>query len=109
MTGAILTPERATRSAYVILVDLAQTPAITGGGVYEDVIVRTPEGWRFKKRDEKGLDQAATRRLSPVVLPARQHATERELPPIHDITTDTDDPRVCRCTGVVKLQQTEAT
>ncbi len=56
------------------------------------MIVRTPEGWRFKKRDEKGLDQAATRRLSPVVLPARQHATERELPPIHDITTDTDDP-----------------
>ena len=43
-------PEGATGSAYVILVDLAQTSGITGGGVYEDVIVRTPEGWRFKRR-----------------------------------------------------------
>ena len=43
-------PEGATGSAYVILVDLAQTAAIAGGGVYEDVIVGTPQGWRFKKR-----------------------------------------------------------
>ena len=43
-------PEGATGSAYVMLIDLARTPVISGGGVYEDVIVRTPDGWRFKKR-----------------------------------------------------------
>src|SRR5262245_1422690 len=44
-------PEGARGSAYVTLVDLAKTPpAITGGGFYEDVIVKTPEGWRFKSR-----------------------------------------------------------
>ena len=42
--------EGATGSAYLLALDLAQSPAVTGGGVYEDVIVRTSEGWRFKKR-----------------------------------------------------------
>jgi hypothetical protein len=51
-TSVIINPtaEGATGSAYVMLVDLARTPVISGGGVYEDVFVRTPEGWRFKKR-----------------------------------------------------------
>ena len=43
-------PEGATGSAYVLLIDLARTPVISGGGVYEDVFVKTSEGWRFKKR-----------------------------------------------------------
>lgn len=43
-------PEGAKGSAYVVLMDLSKNPAITGGGVYEDSIVKTPEGWRFKKR-----------------------------------------------------------
>ena len=43
-------PEGAKGSAYVVLMDLAKNPAITGGGVYQDSIVRTPDGWRFKKR-----------------------------------------------------------
>lgn len=37
-------------SAYVVLMDLAKNPAITGGGVYEDTIVRTSQGWLFRKR-----------------------------------------------------------
>lgn len=43
-------PEGAKGSAYVVLIDLQKNPAITGGGTYEDVIVKTGEGWRFKKR-----------------------------------------------------------
>ncbi len=43
-------PEGAKGSAYVVLMDLTKNPAITGGGVYEDAIVKTPDGWRFKKR-----------------------------------------------------------
>ena len=43
-------PDGATGSAYVILIDLAAENVISGGGVYEDVIVKTSEGWRFKKR-----------------------------------------------------------
>ncbi len=39
-----------TGSAYVMLVDLAKNPAISGGGVYNDVIVKTAAGWKFKKR-----------------------------------------------------------
>jgi len=43
-------PEGAKGSAYVMLVDLAKNPVISGGGVYNDIIVKTTEGWRFKKR-----------------------------------------------------------
>lgn len=43
-------PEGATGSAYVVLVDLAADTVISGGGVYEDELVKTAEGWRFKKR-----------------------------------------------------------
>jgi len=42
--------EGAKGSAYVVLMDLSKNPAITGGGVYEDSIVKTADGWRFKKR-----------------------------------------------------------
>jgi hypothetical protein len=44
-------PDGARGSSYVILVNLQSAPpAIMGGGYYEDVIVKTPQGWRFKKR-----------------------------------------------------------
>jgi hypothetical protein len=50
--NVLITPsaEGAKGSAYVMTVDLAKNPVISGGGVYEDVIVKTPEGWKFKKR-----------------------------------------------------------
>ena len=44
------TPDGAKGSDYVIMIDLQKNPAITGGGVCEDDLVRTSEGWRFKKR-----------------------------------------------------------
>ena len=44
-------PEGARGSSYVMLVNLQATPpVVAGGGVYEDVIVKTKEGWRFQKR-----------------------------------------------------------
>ena len=44
-------PEGARGSSYVLLVNLQATPpTVMGGGYYEDVIVKTPQGWRFKKR-----------------------------------------------------------
>jgi uncharacterized protein (TIGR02246 family) len=43
-------PDGAKGSTYVVLMDLSKNPAITGGGVYEDSIVKTADGWRFKKR-----------------------------------------------------------
>ena len=44
-------PEGARGTASVILVNiLASPPTLMGGGVYEDVMVKTPEGWRFKSR-----------------------------------------------------------
>ena len=50
--NVLITPTAAgaSGSAYVITVDLAKNSVISGGGVYEDVIVKTPEGWKFKKR-----------------------------------------------------------
>lgn len=55
--------EGARGSAYLLLVNLQATPpAIIGGGIYEDVIVKTMDGWRFKSRmyySEKGPAPAA--------------------------------------------------
>jgi hypothetical protein len=50
--NVLITPTAAgaSGSAYVITVDLARNPVISGGGVYEDAIVKTPQGWKFKKR-----------------------------------------------------------
>lgn len=45
------TPDGARGTAFIMLVNLQATPpAFTGGGVYEDVLVKTAAGWRFKKR-----------------------------------------------------------
>ena len=43
-------PEGAKGTCYVALIDLQKNPAITGGGVYEDILVKTKAGWRFKQR-----------------------------------------------------------
>jgi hypothetical protein len=47
------TPGGATGKAYVVSLDIgdpSKPSAIHGGGHYEDVYVKTSEGWRFKKR-----------------------------------------------------------
>lgn len=46
-------PEGANGSAYVLLVNIGesgQPSGVMGGGIYRDVIVKTSEGWRIKKR-----------------------------------------------------------
>lgn len=46
-------PEGATGTAYVLLVNLGKTgqaSSLAGGGIYHDVFVKGPEGWRIKKR-----------------------------------------------------------
>jgi hypothetical protein len=49
------TPEGASGSVYLLLVDVSvRPPAITTAAKYEDQLVKTPQGWRFKKRVTKG-------------------------------------------------------
>jgi hypothetical protein len=46
-------PDGATGSIYLLLANIGangQPSTVTGGGVYHDNLVRTAEGWRFKKR-----------------------------------------------------------
>lgn len=45
------TPEGAKGMCYYMLVDTGQTPpVIQAHGIYEDDLVKTPDGWKFKKR-----------------------------------------------------------
>lgn len=45
------TPEGAAGSVYLLLVDVGvRPPAIQAAAKYEDQLVKTPDGWRFKKR-----------------------------------------------------------
>lgn len=47
-------PEGATGSAYVLLVSIGEAgkpSTVTGGGIYRDVFVKGPDGWRIKKRN----------------------------------------------------------
>lgn len=44
-------PDGASGSVYLLLVDVgARPPAIQAAAKYEDQLVKTSEGWRFKKR-----------------------------------------------------------
>ena len=55
-------PEGARGRVYLLLMDLQKNPAITSGSVCDDSIVKTPAGWRFKRRvcyREPGPPQAA--------------------------------------------------
>jgi hypothetical protein len=49
------TPEGASGAVYLLLVDVsAKPPVITTAAKYEDQLVKTPVGWRFKNRVTKG-------------------------------------------------------
>jgi hypothetical protein len=48
------TPEGASGQVYLVLVDFATKPAsIFTSATYSDELVKTPQGWRFKKRATK--------------------------------------------------------
>jgi len=48
-------PEGASGSVYLLLVDVSvRPPAIAAAAKYDDQLVKTPQGWRFKKRVTKG-------------------------------------------------------
>ena len=48
------TPEGANGSVYLLLVNVGvRPPAISAAAKYEDELVKTPQGWRFKKRATK--------------------------------------------------------
>lgn len=45
-------PEGATGTQYLLFMNFQDGKApTTRGGIYHDLLVKTPEGWRFKKRD----------------------------------------------------------
>jgi len=44
-------PEGARGSAYLLIFNITATPPfVESGGLYDDWLVKTPEGWKFKKR-----------------------------------------------------------
>jgi hypothetical protein len=48
------TPDGASGSVYLLLVDVSvRPPVIATAAKYEDQLVKTPQGWRFKKRVTK--------------------------------------------------------
>src|SRR5437764_7539276 len=52
-TNIVITPteDGARGSAYLLIFNItAVPPFVEDGGIYDDWIVRTTEGWRFKKR-----------------------------------------------------------
>jgi len=49
------TPQGASGSVYLMLVNVGvRPPVIASAAKYEDELVKTPDGWRFKKRVTKG-------------------------------------------------------
>jgi hypothetical protein len=49
------TPTGAKGAVYLFLLDIsAKPPAIAAAAHYDDVLVKTPQGWRFKSRATKG-------------------------------------------------------
>ena len=42
--------DTASMTLYLLVIDLRDGPVATHFGVYHDELVRTPEGWRFRKR-----------------------------------------------------------
>ena len=56
-TNLMITPsaEGANGSVYLMLIDVGQRPpVIASAAKYDDQVVKTAEGWRFKKRVTKG-------------------------------------------------------
>lgn len=44
------TPDGATATVYLALMNIGSPGTIASTGMYEDVLVKMPSGWRFKKR-----------------------------------------------------------
>src|SRR5215831_5590701 len=68
-TNLLITPtaEGANGSVYLLLVDVSQRPpAIVAAAMYDDQLVKTPQGWRFKKRATKSEGPA------PAAAPPKQ-------------------------------------
>jgi hypothetical protein len=66
-TNLMITPsaEGATGQVYLVLVDFGTKPAsIATSANYSDELVKTPQGWRFKKRATKGD-------VAPAAAPAK--------------------------------------
>ena len=55
-------PEGAIGKVYLMVVDCeeGQPSSVYIGGQYEDVYVRTPEGWRIKRRDARAMGPPRT-------------------------------------------------
>jgi hypothetical protein len=56
-TNLLITPtaEGANGSVYLMLVDVSQRPpVIASTAKYTDMLVKTPQGWRFKQRTTRG-------------------------------------------------------
>jgi len=56
-SNLLITPtaEGASGSVYLLLIDVSvRPPVIAAAAKYEDQMVKTPQGWRFKKRATKG-------------------------------------------------------
>ena len=61
-TNLLITPiaEGASATVYLMLMDITtKPPSITGAGGYEDLLVKTPQGWRFKRRTSRNVPIAA--------------------------------------------------
>lgn len=70
-TNILIEPsdEGARGRSYVALVTFQEgkAPAVTGGGFYADIIVKTADGWRFKRRDYQPFPAGAP---APAPAPA---------------------------------------
>ncbi len=66
------TPEGASGAVYNIFLNIGeQPPVITGFSKYEDTLVKTPQGWRFKTRvNRREGPAAAAPGPSPTPAPA---------------------------------------
>jgi hypothetical protein len=55
-------PEGATGTVYLMVVDVeeGQPSSIYIGGHYKDLYVRTPDGWRIKRRDARAMGPPRT-------------------------------------------------
>ena len=55
-------PEGATGTVYLMVVDVeeGQPSSIYIGGQYKDLYVRTPDGWRIKRRDARAMGPPRT-------------------------------------------------
>ncbi len=74
-------PEGATGKVYLLVVNLGQNGApnkLSMGGHYEDVYARTPEGWRFKRREFfRGKVSLTPEQAAPARVFSRPAQTDR--------------------------------